>query len=460
MQLGHHAEALSQYARLFKQYPNGGMWGEYGRAAVGAGEFELAESIWQKVRSIEPNSVELLSRLAVEHQNIGLNSKARALYLEAAKLEPRNLDAQLGLARFLIQTGANHQARLPVARSLELDPRNELARLLSAQLDHRENKLAEAENQLRDMLAAGVKDATVRYCCHYELANLLDRTDRFDEAMAQVAEAKNLARQAVDVQTESRAFVDLHENAASVATSFPKNILETWTKSFPQRAQSVAPRLAFLGGPSLSGFTILDEMLGAPASVAACDESQAFQKSLAALDARATDIPSQRLNAMRERYLKIFRRQTEVATEGRLLLDKNPPLTIFLPAFLRAFPELRVIIALRDPRDTILDLYFQTNSTYLTLENLAHHYCCVMDAWLAMRQWEGLAALEIRRENLRADLAKQSRRMREFLGLSHGEERARVEETKASNRRWHSYEKHLAPILAILEPYGRKLGYE
>ena len=70
------------------------------------------------------------------------------------------------------------------------------------------------------------------------------------------------------------------------------------------------------------------------------------------------------------------------------------------------FPELRVVIALRDPRDVVLSCYFQnillnaTNVNFLSFERLAKHYADLMDIWLAVREWDGFAWLETRYEDL------------------------------------------------------------
>ena len=42
-----------------------------------------------------------------------------------------------------------------------------------------------------------------------------------------------------------------------------------------------------------------------------------------------------------------------------VLLDKNPSPTNSLHLWLRLFPELKVIIALRDPRDVVMSCYLQ-----------------------------------------------------------------------------------------------------
>jgi len=192
-------------------------------------------------------------------------------------------------------------------------------------------------------------------------------------------------------------------------------------------------------------------------------------------------IPAQHLNVWRQRYLKILVKSSGNPTEDKTLVDKNPPQTVWLPAFLRMFPELRVLIALRDPRDVIMSLYFQnhTHSNYLSFELLAQHYASVMEVWLAVREWEGLNWLETRYEDIVADMRKEGSRVTEFLGLQWHENQAKYYEKnrekpvmstnysdvtqpvyKRSVGRWRVYEKQLAPILPMLEPYCRKFGYE
>jgi len=478
MALKNHAEALKLYGQLFKQFPQGG--GEYGSAAAISGDFDLADRIWEKFRSLQPNSADLLSRLAGEYQGIGLHAKARELYSKAADKEPRNLDLQLKLASLLARTSGVEEARVTVNRCLELDSHNEQARYLSAHLDRRESKLADAERQFRELIARSPRDPRLRYSCHSELANVLDRTERYEEAMAQLEEGKSLARQTFNLAAERKSFYERHDDEVRKAKSLPKNILNTWGKSFPPRARTPAVSVAFLSGSARSGTTLLERILDAHAAVAACDEAMAFKKIQPLIDIAAPAIPAQRLNFLRQLYVKNMTKVLDSPGEGKMLLDKNPSRTVWLPAFLRAFPELRVLIALRDPRDVMISLYFQDhpNTNYLAFEQLAHHYTSVMDVWLAVREWEGLVWMETRYEDIVADLQKEGSRVTKFLGLEWHENQARFYEknrekpvmstnyndvTKPvytrSIGRWQVYEKYLAPVLSVLEPHYRRFGY-
>ena len=42
---------------------------------------------------------------------------------------------------------------------------------------------------------------------------------------------------------------------------------------------------------------------------------------------------------------------------GRLHLDKNPAMNLMIPPMRRVFPELKLIVALRDPRDVIVSCF-------------------------------------------------------------------------------------------------------
>jgi len=168
----------------------------------------------------------------------------------------------------------------------------------------------------------------------------------------------------------------------------------------------------------------------------------------------------------------------------RVHLDKNPTLTLVLPGLLRLFPEARLLIALRDPRDVVVSCFMQylplnANSVcFLTLERTAQRYANDLAAW---RKFRGMIAspwLEVRYEDAVADLEKETRRALDFLGLpwepSVLNYRDRLKQkavgsptyeavsqplyTRAIGR-WRHYEKYLAPCLPILEPSVEAFGY-
>jgi tetratricopeptide (TPR) repeat protein len=480
VQVKNFPDALKLYGQLVKDYPQNNLWEEYGRTAASAGEYDLAEQIWEKMRAAIPNTADFLTRLAGEYGKIWLFSKARALSFEAVKLEPKNLGAELSLASFLSRTNSVEEARAAVNRCLELDPHSEAARYLSAHLLRREDKLTDAEQRFRDLLSANLRDPQVRYFSHLELARILDSTRRFDEAMTALVEAKRLAAQSINSEQAVKVFDERRERVVRRARALPKDILTVWSRQFPPEARKLQVSLAFLGGHARSGTTLLERILDAHPSVAACDEALAIQTIAPLIDVTTPELPVDGLNFLRQRYMNNLTKVLDSPPAGKILVDKNPPITAYLPAFLRAFPELRVLIALRDPRDVLVSCYFQTlvQVSHFSFERLAQHYSCIMDVWLAVRQWDGLAWMETRYEDIVEDLHKEGARVTKFLGLDWHENQARFHEKnrekpvmstnyndvtrpvyKRSIGRWQAYEKYLAPALPILEPYCKEFGY-
>ena len=445
---------------------------------------DQVERTWRKALELEPNNSELLLQMGHRYQALRLPQKARASFERAAVLDPRGINPRMALAILLEQNHRFAESREAVASCLAIDPRDDQARYFAALLDRRENKLEAAERGLRDLIDSGPRHPYVMYASRYELAEALNRTDRFDEAMAALAEAKKLVRSCGDVDTMLKEY-DVEAGKYRRSTQeLPTNILRTWAKDFPEKSREAIPRLAFLGGHPRSGTTLLEQILGAHPEVAALDEPGAFTGIAAAMFNASPQLLPARLNVIRRLYIAAVQRELGGQAEGKLILDKNPSPTLKLRIWLRLFPELRVIIALRDPRDVVISCYFQNiplnpfNANFLSLERTATHYANLMDVWLAVRQWEGFAWIETRYEDIVADLAKEGRRVTEFAGLTWHEEQGRFHEKSAKKQmysptyhdatqpvyarsvsRWRAYEKYLAPCQPILERYCRALGY-
>jgi len=479
------ARALARYEKLTRFFPaEAAVWAEYGNAASGAGQSGLADRAWQKALALAPANAELIGMIGHQYQGARKPEKAAACFAQAAAADPRGINPRISLAVLFEKTHRLPEARAAVDECLAIDPKDDQARFFSAVLDRREDKIEAAETRLRDLVASEPRHPYVRYACRYELAQLLDRRGQCDEAMRLLAEAKQIVRGLTDTDVLLKGYDQGAESARRFTRSLPKTILRTWAAHFPERKREAIPSLAFLGGHPRSGTTLLEQVLDAHPAVAALDEPTAFLDVLQPEFHRSKELSGVRLNALRRLYVQALLREAGPGGAGKLLLDKNPSPTARLPLWLKVFPELRVLIALRDPRDVVLSCYFQNiplnaaNVNFLSFERLASHYADLMDIWLAVREWEGFAWLEVRYEDTVAGLEREGRRATEFLGLTWHEEQGRFYEKSRSKQlysptyqdvtrpvysqsvaRWHAYERFLAPILPALDPYCRAFGY-
>ena len=263
-----------------------------------------------------------------------------------------------------------------------------------------------------------------------------------------------------------------------------------------EAAETPGRKLALLGGHPRSGTTLLEQVLGAHPQVLAFDESEAFVNEIGnqlappqtfkPLTAVALDgMDATRVGTLQQRYLKSFLREAQSESNATVLVDKNPSTTSSLHLFLRVFGNLKVIVALRDPRDTIISCYFQNlaltsaNVNFLSLERTARHYADMMDVWLRLRDLGGFEWIETRYEDMVGDLEAEGRRVTEFLGLTWHPGQAAYHETARKRfvfaptyndvtnspvytramKRWEHYAEALEPVKAQLAQYCKAFGY-
>jgi tetratricopeptide (TPR) repeat protein len=483
---GDNGRALALYQRLTRQSPATAMvWYEYGNAAAKSRQTDLADRAWSKAIDLEPGNAELIGMVGHQYEVMRRPEKARACFVRAAAADPRGINPRISLAVLLEKSHGLSDARAAVLECLAIDPRDDQARYFVAVLDRREGKMQQAESQLRDLIASQPRHPYVQYAARYELAQVLDRTEQFDEAMRLLVEAKDIVRGLADTALLMRSYDQSAESVRRFTAGQPKDILRAWAKLFPEAKREAIPRLAFLGGHPRSGTTLLEQILDTHPEVAALDEPGAFLEVLQPEFHKSGELSSARVNVLRRLYIQALRDDLGADAAGKMLIDKNPSPTSRLPVWLRIFPEMRVLIALRDPRDVVLSCYFQNiplnaaNVNFLSLERLAKHYADLMGIWLAVREWPGFSWIETRYEDIVADLPGEGRRVTEFLGLQWRADQERFYEKGRAKQlysptyqdvtrpvyqrsvgRWHAYERYFSKVFPVLEPFCQAFGYK
>jgi hypothetical protein len=197
-----------------------------------------------------------------------------------------------------------------------------------------------------------------------------------------------------------------------------------------------------------------------------------------------SSLPPEQWLALRAEYLQTMEQVLGQPIGTRTHLDKNPAMTLLVPAFRRLFPEATVLVALRDPRDVVLSCFLRylplnTNSVcYLTLRRTAERYATDMRAWLTLREKLPQPWLQVRYEDVVEDLEGQARRCLQTLGLpwdasvmgyrdrladkavrSPSYEAVAKPVFKTAIGRWRNYERYFEPVLRVLEPFVREFGY-
>ena len=170
---------------------------------------------------------------------------------------------------------------------------------------------------------------------------------------------------------------------------------------------------------------------------------------------------------------------------GKILVDKMPLNIVELGLINVLFPSAKVIVALRDPRDTCLSCFQQrfelTDSmvNFLDIQSTAQAYADVMGLWRHYKPILTLPVLEYRYEDLVADFDGTVGRILEFIGLpwdeaiqgyreAAGKRAIRTPSYQAVTApvsaqavgKWKAYEDGLAPVLPVLAPLVAAFGYD
>jgi Sulfotransferase family len=210
-------------------------------------------------------------------------------------------------------------------------------------------------------------------------------------------------------------------------------------------------------------------------------EAAKFGSMVEALDRATPEL----LDTLRLAYWNGMEGTLRQPIGNRLLLDKNPAMTGLVPTVARVFPEMKILFALRDPRDVVISCFMQrlplnaVSVHYLTLEGTAKNYAHAMRGWLKIRDMLQNPWIEIRYEDTVADIEHQARKVLRFLGLPWDDsvleyhQRAQRKHVHSptyeavtkpiytsSLQRWRNYAARLEPCMEILQPFVNEFGYD
>jgi len=489
-----HALALASYRDLVKRFPGvEQLWFELGLAATGELEFHLAAEAFGRAEQLAAKDASFQVLLGQQYHRLRLLDRARACFERAVQADPSSAHARLSLVAWYERERRLDDAANSIETCLAQHPHNAQALCLKALLLHRKNQNPEAEALLRDLIKRDAGDPNVRISSRHLLGLVLDQLGHYDEALLWLGESKCLLRQTANVTRMEQDYDQADRNRRDLLAALTPATLQRWRDKSPTTA--VSNPLALLGGHPRSGTTLLEQILGTHPGIIAFDESEAFVQEIwhrlapmqatQSLSAQELDgIEASRVDQMRQRYFKSLLREAQGEIRNRVLLDKNPSPTAALHLWLRVFPELKVIIALRDPRDVVISCYFQnlmltpTNANFLSLERTVKHYADLMDVWLRLREIGGFEWIESRYEDLVDNAEAEGKRVTEFCGLAWDSRQTSFHEAarkkvlfaptfsdvaqpvhKRAVGRWHHYAEALTPLQSRLRPYCQAFGY-
>ncbi len=484
-------EALKLFEDAVRQHPQNLVALTDASRALGA-RFEIsrAEAMLDRMMKLGAQRPDILHLAGQSYRMIFRPEKAMECFQRVLAMTQAIPDAYLELAILYERRHRIEEAHTLIEDCLRAAPDYLEPQLFKARLLRRMKEEGASEALLRQLGGNEQAHPLARAQAWAEIAQQHDRRQDYESAMQAMRKCKAILQERE---------AGMHRQAETVMQHL-RGLVESLTPAHFQRWGEAgrafpARKLAVLAGFPRTGTTLLEQVLDAHSGVVSSDEREAFARDIFPAmwltpatpmpTAEAFDaIPLARLAGLRDRYLGYMEAALNEPIGDRVHLDKNPTLTVVLPGFLRLFPETRLLIALRDPRDVVVSCFMQylplnANSVcFLTLERTAQRYANDMAMWRKLRSLIASPWIEVRYEDAVSNLEKEARRVLDFLGLGwepdvlNYRERLRGRAvasptyeavsqplyTRAIGR-WKNYQRFLEPWLPLLQPSLDALDY-
>jgi tetratricopeptide (TPR) repeat protein len=407
-------------------------------------------------------------------------------YARAATLDPGCAAAFAGMASISARRGNADLVRDQAARALAIDPANTIATCALATIEIDERDAGSAAERLTRLLSANDKPSAENAVAFNLLGDANDRLGDADAAFSAYARGKQIFAEVhaplMDTRAQTqRDFIEM------IATGLDA-VGDTSDWAIPD--DDGAPRHVFLLGYPRSGTTLVENILASLPDTTALEErptlgdaDRAFLVDgdgiarLAALDAEGA-------KPYREAYWAKIAAARATPPTGGMFVDMDPLKATRLPIISRLFPNARVLIMRRDPREVVWSCFHTnfalTNATYeyTDLERTARHYDAMMRLTELCLGKLPLNTHIVRYDRIVRDFDAETMRLCAFVGVPWSKDLRHFDRTALKRgvatasaaqvrkplydgtRQWERYAKQLAPVRPILQPWVERFGFE
>jgi tetratricopeptide (TPR) repeat protein len=443
-----------------------------GRALVELKRPEEALASLDRALAIDPKHLATLNQRGGALAELGRFDEALACFDRALAIRPDYAEALENKASLLAQHGRMAEAKAAIEGAIEIAPKRARAYFLLTtfeRLKRDDPRLAAMEDLAANMASLSVAE---QVDLNFALAKVYRDLGDADRSFPRLAAGAGLKRKMI-AYDETRALKGF-ERAETTFTG------ELMRRDPGDGEPSSIP--VFIVGMPRSGTTLIEQILASHPKVFGAGEIGDLDIAIEALRAKdkivahypelAAELSPDQLRRLGADYL---RRICALAPAAERITNKTPENFVFLGLIRTALPNARVIHVRRDPLDTCFSCFLQNFNKgavpyaydLAELGRFYRAYDALMEHWRAVLPAESM--LEVRYEDVVADLEGQARRIVAYCGL---EWDARCLEFQNADRpvrtasvaevrqpiyatsigRWRAYQPFLGPLRDALGP--------
>lgn len=477
LESGDHYGAVTLYLRAIELAPdNPDILSAAADSMRYTGQLKEAVALFDQAIACEQTTVSAWYGRALALEAEGRLDEAQLSYTRVTELAPTLASGFAGLAILQVQRGDIAQARKNARQAQALGP-NEYGTIMAcARCEIADGKHQIAVKYLRALLEPSALSAENDVLARQLLGDSLDKLGLIDEAFNSYALANerfahlHIARNATPIA--------LH--AINAISSGVDKLSDGELRSSVATIPNAAAGHVFLLGYPRSGTTLVEQILATIPSVVSLEEAATF----ATAEKYLSDEGVAMLAALSEDEITQLRRDywDVVTTAGinvcnQTFVDMDPLKGAALPLIARLFPDAKVIVMHRDPRDIVWSCYrhnfIYSPATYefTSLSRAANHFSAMMHLIRRCIETMPLTVHILSYEEIVRDFDNTTRKLCAFLDLPWSSDlrefdataRARTVRTASGSQvrqalfdgtgQWYRYERYMAPIIPLLEPW-------
>jgi tetratricopeptide (TPR) repeat protein len=399
----------------------------------------------------------------------GALAEARDSYQRVSELAPKAAPGFAGLSTTNAQLGDKGAARRFAELANAIAPEDPAAYMALARCEMGDGNFAAAAQLLQKTTLDQVDLLTL-------LGDALNGLGSYDEAFGAYSAANQRFAHGHGGSTAPEAMRERLEGIERAVAALPPVHWSAHESAKP----CIATGHVFLLGYPRSGTTLVEQALAALPNVVTLEEAPTLDDAQAYLTAegvaRLPTLAEDEIHDLRAAYWRRVADQG-IDVAGKVFIDMDPSKSMGLPVIARLFPDAKIVIMRRDPRDVIWScfrhafVYSAMTLEFSSLDRAAHHYDAVMRLTRTCLKKLPFNHHLLVYEDLVHDFDAATLELCDFVGITWSADMRNFGATARSGRvrtasaeqvrqslfdgsgQWHNYASQLASILPILDSW-------